>query len=155
MGIEPTTYSLATNRSTAELVPQAADQVARLLHAATHLRQQADVLERMALDLTNEPSPCDGICDDGNLCTRDSCVCDRLHAHYGTRGFFESCRSSSCGAASCDRAVGECVMTPIHEGGGMSRAGRPMRLRDLSLPRGLVRVRRVVVRRLDVRRRCV
>ena len=91
MGIEPTTYSLATNRSTAELVPQAADQVARLLHAATHLRQQADVLERMALDLTNEPSPCDGICDDGNLCTRDSCV--------------------------CDRAVGECVMTPIHEGG--------------------------------------
>jgi hypothetical protein len=117
MGIEPTTYSLATNRSTAELVPQAADQVARLLHAATHLRQQADVLERMALDLTNEPSPCDGICDDGNLCTRDSCVCDRLHAHYGTRGFFESCRNSSCAAASCDRAVGECVMTPIHEGG--------------------------------------
>ncbi len=52
MGIEPTTYSLATNRSTAELVPQTADQVARLLNLARKLRQEADELEQMGLELS-------------------------------------------------------------------------------------------------------
>ncbi len=52
MGIEPTTYSLATNRSTAELVPQTADQVARLLGLARTLRQEAAELERLALELS-------------------------------------------------------------------------------------------------------
>lgn len=55
MGIEPTTYSLATNRSTAELVPQAGDQVARLLRLARALRKEAAELERMALELSPTP----------------------------------------------------------------------------------------------------
>ncbi len=55
MGIEPTTYSLATNRSTAELVPQTADQVARLLNLARKLREEAAELEQMALELSPTP----------------------------------------------------------------------------------------------------
>ena len=49
MGLEPTTCTLARYHSTAELLPQAADPVARLLDQATKLRQQADELERLAL----------------------------------------------------------------------------------------------------------
>ena len=52
MRFELTTSSLATRRSTTELVPQAADPVARLLDQARKLRQQAAELETIALALS-------------------------------------------------------------------------------------------------------
>jgi hypothetical protein len=50
MGFEPTTFSLARRHSTAESRPQAADRVAHLLELARAMRQQADALEKLALE---------------------------------------------------------------------------------------------------------
>jgi len=92
-------------------------------------------------DRNGEPGVCDGdvcaeypcndgvLCDDGDICTVDSCNPHPWNANYGMCEFSPRCRSNPCRVASCDPADGSCHYSPVNDGGSCSAyclLGRPV-----------------------------